>query len=512
MPPDLVLANARVLTMDEARPRVQALAVVGERIAWVGSADEAIALAGAGARVIDCGGAAVLPGFHDAHVHLLAYAASLASADCRPPGVSSIQDVQSVLRTWANRTPEGEWIRGWGYDETALTERRHPTRHDLDEASPRHPARLDHRSGHAAVLNSLALERVGIRASTPEPRGATIARDLESGEPNGILFEMDEYLGENIPPLDGEDLAAAFHLAARKLLAFGITSVQDATHHNGVDRWRLLDGLRKSSAPTPRITVMAGSSRLSEFVEAGLRFGDGDDWLRLGHAKLMATASSGSQSPSPPELGRVAADCVRRGFPVAIHAVEAEVVASAAQAIAGAPMPPISGASHRIEHCSECPPHVLEALERSGATVATQPGFVYHSGDRYLKTVPPHVLPHLYRMRSLAKRGVRLVFGSDAPISPPDPMRALYSAVTRNTESGEALGVAEALDLPSAISAYTIAPAASTGVANALGALTPGRLADAVLFDRDLLELGAERIREAQPAMTIMGGRVVWEA
>ena len=511
-PPDLILTNARVLTMDARMPFAGSIAVSGDRIAWVGTAaDGAAALRGANTRVVDCGGGSAIPGFHDAHTHILAYAASLDAADCRPPRAASVRDIRRILRTAAARVPEGEWVRGRGYDHTALAESRHPTRQDLDAAAPKHPVRLTHRSGHADVLNSLALERVGIADSTPEPPGATISRSLEDGAPDGLLFEMGEYLDAKIPPPPYRVLRERVARAARNLLALGITSVQDATHTNGADRWDLFAALRQSVRPMPRIALMAGGARLSEFAERGMGFGFGDDRLRLGHAKLMATASGGRQTPPPSELRRLAADCARAGFPVAVHAVESEIVASAADAIASAPK--IAGARHRIEHCAECPPAVLDAVAKCGAAVSTQPAFVHESGDRYLRMVARDALPHLYRARSLAERGITIAFGSDAPIADPNPTLGLQAALTRRSSSGAAVGEGERLNLYAALSAYTLGSAESAGNAAAreLGALTPGHLADIVVLNRDIAAIAPEEIGEARVAMTIIGGETVWE-
>ena len=510
-PPDLILTNARVLTMDARLPVAGGLAVRGGRVAWIGTADSAASMRGARTRVIDCGGASAVPGFHDAHMHILAYAAARDAADCGPSSAPSIADIRRVLRAAAARTPEGEWVRGRGYDHAALTDARHPTRHDLDAAAPRHPVRLAHRSGHADVLNTAALARVGIADSTPEPPGATISRSLEDGAPDGLLFEMGEYLDAKIPPPPHRILRGRVERAARNLLALGITSVQDATHTNGADRWDSLTALRQSVRPMPRVTMMAGGARLTEFVERGMGFGFGDDRLRLGHAKLMATASSGVQSPSASALRRMAADCADAGFPVAIHAVESEIVASAASAIANAAK--IAAAPHRIEHCAECPPRVLDAVARCGATVVTQPAFIYEGGDRYRATVPRDALPYLYRARSLAERGIALAFGSDAPIADPNPMIGLQSAATRQSATGAPLGENERMDAISALSAYTLGSAQSAGApaARNLGRLTPGRLADIAILDRDITAIAPNELGETRVALTILGGEVVWD-
>ncbi len=407
--------------------------------------------------------------FHDAHIHLLAYAASLDAIDCRPPAAASIPDIVRAIAARASSAPPGEWIMATGYDHAALSERRHPTRRDLDLAAPRHPVRLDHRSGHATTLNTLALRRVGIRDDTDEPPGATIARDLETGAPNGLLFEMSGWLDGRIPRPPRARLAESLGRAVERLLSYRIASVEDATHTNSLERWELFQDLiarlGERRRPIPSITLMPGATSVRDFAANALTFGAGDRRLRVGHAKIMATASSGAMNPSQSELREIVAECVALGFPVAIHAVEAEVVSAAAAAIAANPVrhlarhlahhpAPAGVVRHRIEHCAEAPPDVLEAVVRSGASVTTQPAFIRERGDAYLREVPQEMLPHLYPVASLMKRGVQIAFSSDAPVADPDPMAAIEAAVTRRSASGRVVGAEERISRDDAARAY----------------------------------------------------------
>src|SRR3972149_1059376 len=179
---DIVLKNTRVITMDAAGPFAQMVAVEGDSISYVGSQDELDSVVGAGTRVIDCEGGALLPGFNDAHLHLFSLARKLLSIDLSPAAVRSIADIKEKIRDKAHNTPPGIWISGTDYNEFYLAEKRCPTRVDLDEAAPDNPVVLSHRSLHACVLNSLALALAGITRDTDEPPGARIERDLATGE------------------------------------------------------------------------------------------------------------------------------------------------------------------------------------------------------------------------------------------------------------------------------------------------------------------------------------------
>ena len=509
--PDLILTNARVLTMDRHSPGAEAVAVKNGRIQRVGRSSDLRVLTSGGVKVIDCGRGTLMPGFHDAHMHLLAYAASLLAVDCRPSSVNSIRDIALRIGDRASHTPKGEWIRATGYDETSLRERRHPTRRDLDEATSLHPVRLDHRSGHASVLNTMALERVGIGDSFSEPPGATVERELDTGSPSGLLLEMQDYLENRTSAHSVKEIESSVRVASKILLAHGVTTVQDATHHNSVSRWDFLGNLIKSAGDLPRVTLMPGYRHLPAFLERGLHFGSGGPRLRTGHVKIMVTASFGSSTPDKSELALMVSECVESGFPVAIHAVEAEVVRSAAEVIAAAASDDVSSL-HRIEHGSECPPDTLEVVARSAAKVVTQPSFVYQNGDRYLSTVDSGMLPHLYRVGSFMERGIEVAFGSDAPFGGPDPMHGIFSAVERKTASGRILAADESIGVLEALESYTAASARASGNASQVGTIMPGMYADIILFEGDITSASPERLIGLRPVMTMLGGRVVSES
>jgi predicted amidohydrolase YtcJ len=184
---DLILYNANAITLDERQPRAAMVAIEGSRILKVSGEEDIESCKRAKTRTVDCQGKTVVPGFNDAHCHHSGFVTSLLSVDCRFPAVRSIAEIQERIRRQAKQTPEGAWIRAVGYHEFYLAEKRHLNRWDLDEAAPHHPVKLSHRSGHACVLNSTGLQLVGISRETPEPPGGVIDRDLETGEPNGLL-------------------------------------------------------------------------------------------------------------------------------------------------------------------------------------------------------------------------------------------------------------------------------------------------------------------------------------
>ena len=510
--PSVILFNARVLTQEQANPVAEMVAVRNGRIAWVGSNSEIASLSAGSARLIDCGGKTLIPGFVDAHCHLLAYAASLIAIDCGPRSVGSIADLQELLRKAARGTPKGRWMRGRGYDELSVSERRFPTRWEIDEAVPDHPVKLNHRSGHACVLNTKALSIAGISAETPDPVSGVIDRDWDTGKPTGLLLEMGDYIDGRVPPLSGDEIARGVRQASLRLVSLGVTSIQDATPSNSPGRWEAFGRFRDDGTVAPRVTMMAGADHIDEFLERGMAFGYGDDRLNLGAVKIMLTATTGALYPDPIALGHLVAKARVSGFQAAVHAVEAEAVEAAALALLRTHTQDGAPGRDRIEHCSECPPEILERLTGSGIVVVTQPGFLYYSGARYLAEVPEETRPSLYRIASFVRAGLNPAAGSDAPVAEPNPLAGIYSAATRRARTGETITPAEAVAVHEALRMHTISGAYASFQEEAKGSIAAGKLADLVLLDGDPTGVEPERIPEIQPVLTMIDGRVVWEA
>ena len=319
---------------------------------------------------------------------------------------------------------------------------------------------------------------------------------------------------------DKKDAEEGMARLGRLLLSYGITSVQDAGANNSPDRWEAMAGFQAAGLLPCRVTMMAGAGNLEEFVEQGRGWGDGDDWLRLGHVKIMLSLTTGAMQPDVAELGRMVDGSHRVGFPAAVHAVEEEAVAAAAQVFkenSGNARP--LEAKDRIEHCAECPRELAAQVEHSGAMVVTQPGFVFHHGHRYRQRVDPHLLDSLYPIGSLHRRGVDAAFGSDAPVIDPNPWPGIYSAVTGLAGDGRALceGAApgrqsNGVSLETALRMYTIAGARADGTQDVKGTIKPRKLADLVLLDRDPTAIEKEGLKDVRPVMTIVGGKVAWEA
>jgi predicted amidohydrolase YtcJ len=509
MSADLILNNANVITMDPDCPSAGLVAIKGNRILAVAGGKELEQLKGAKTRVIDCQGRTLVPGFNDAHCHIFSFIRKLRSLDLSPSLVSSIAEIKAAIRRRARSLPPGSWLSGTDYNEFYLTEKRHPNRHDLDEAAPNHPVILTHRSLHACVLNSMALSLAGITREAPEPPGALIEREFETGEPSGLLFEMLGYIRERVvPPLSDDELAEGMASASEHYLSMGITSVQEASVTNDFTRWQTLKRFTESGALKSRVFMMFGTGALSQFQEANLSFGAGDSYLRLGGVKLML-----GEATRLPELKEQAFSAHRAGFQLALHCVEAGTVEAAISALEYISNElPLPGRRHRLEHCSECPPPLLERLIRLKAMVVTQPPFVYYSGERYLATIPPARRKWLYRLKSFLDRGLIVAGSSDSPVVPDNPLVGIYGAVSRRAQSGEELSPEEAVSAEQALAMYTVNAAYASFEEELKGSITPGKLADMVVLSADPLKSPPEQIKDIRVEMTIINGRLAWEA
>ncbi|MCH7606161.1 MAG: amidohydrolase, partial [Chloroflexi bacterium] len=433
-----------------------------------------------------------------------------------------------VIRSKAEATPTDRWIRGFGYDHLAFPEKRHPSRWDLDRAAPHHPVRLDHRSGHATVLNSRALGMAGIDKATPDPIEGVIERQDGTGEPTGLLLEMSGFLRQRLgASADRGEFEQGVSLLNQKLLSYGITSVQDAGPDNDLARWETFRELKNAGSLGCRVTMMAGAAHLNEFLSQGMAWGSGDNWLRLGHVKIMLTLTTGQLQPTYELLKETVEQAHQAGFPVAIHAVEQEAVAAAAQALEEIPPIPLykwgqggispAKSRDRIEHCAECPPDLVARVRAARATVVTQPGFVYWNGDGYLQRVETSLLPHLYPVGALHRAGVPVAFGSDAPVIDPNPWPAIYSAVTRTTRAGKPIRPLEKgpetkreISVGTALRMYTSAGAYAEGTEKHKGTIQPGKLADLVLLDNDPTTCDPEKLKDIRAVLTVVGGQVAW--
>ncbi|OGN89378.1 MAG: hypothetical protein A2158_00620 [Chloroflexi bacterium RBG_13_46_14] len=511
---DLVVKNGIIMTLDPDKPLADIIGIKGDRILFTGNAEDLDSITGPDTRVIDCEGKTVVPGFNDAHCHIFSFLRKLISVDLSERAVRSIEDIKAEIRRKADNTPEGEWISGTDYNDFYLVEKRHPNRRELDEVAPNHPVILSHRSLHACVLNSKALALAGITRETEEPTGGHIDRELDTGEPSGLLIDMLGYIREEVMPSISEtELEKGIRLASDHYLSNGITSLQDATVVNDYTRWQRFRRFKEKQLLKSRLYYMPGVDHLDEFVDAGTLFCSGDSHIKIGHVKITPSETKGKGiHPVQHELNKMVLDIQRAGFRAAIHATRYETVGAAVNAIEYAlGQLPQDDHRHRIEHCSECPPHLLDRIKKLDIMIVTQPPFLYYSGERYLATVPPDRQPWLYRIKSMTEAGITVAGSSDSPIVDDNPLVGIYAAVNRLANSGQAVLPEERVSVEKALEMYTRNAACASFEEEEKGTISEGKLADLVLLSDNPTTVPPEQLKDIMVEMTIIGGEVVWE-
>ena len=507
---DLILHNARVVTWDPERPFADLVAIRGDRIVATGSRHDLARLEGRGTRIIDCEGGTVLPGINDAHCHPLALAVALLSVDCAPEAVEDIAGIGDAIRRRAANTAEGEWIRAANYDEFNLRERRSPTARELDQAAPRHPVILMHRTAGHCVLNSLALQRAGITRETPDLPGGVVQRDPVSGEPTGRITGRNAQVEAALPPIAADELRRGMELANAQFLAHGITSLQDVGWNNRLRHWQEWRRLVDCGATSCRVSMLMGIDALEEVREAGLSMGAGDSRLRIGGIKLALDESTGCGAPPQEDVNRLTLRAARAGFGVALHVSDVAMLEGALRAIRHASQqhPGVEG-RFRLEHCTVCPPELLLKARSSRAIVVTQPSFLRYMGQPYLEQSTPQQAGWFLPLHSLRRWGVTVALSSDAPLVPCNPWLGIEAAVSRRTETGHVLASRERVTLLEALEMYTLGGAQAAFEADQKGRICPGMLADLMVLNRDLCRTEPGDVDGLRVIRCIIGGKVV---
>lgn len=512
---DLILVNANIITMEPSLPHARSVVISNGRITDLSTSNvpPCAKRVESKAEMIDCRGKTVAPGFIDPHFHLVSYADSFLILDFGPHHVSSITDMQNIVREAAQKLPPGAWIRGRGYNEFYLAEKRHPTRWDLDPVSPHHPVRITHRSGYGHLLNSLALELAGITGESGDPPGGLIDRDITTGEPTGLLYGMGKILARCFPATGENRTNEEISLAGQALTTLGITSVCDVSSRNNLSRMDLFRTWKEGGLIPQRVTMALGWEGFQKIQECGDPGFGADDQVRVEGVKIIIHEITGRLDPSQADLNEMVLQIHRSGYQAILHAIDEQPIAAACTAIEHALRTfPATGLKHRIEHCSVCPPALAKRIASTGIMVVTQPAFLYYNGECYLQTVPEDELGHLYPIATLMKHGIVVAGSSDSPVVEPNPLIGMYSAVSRKAKNGECLLPAERITPLQALSLFTRNAARATCTKNAVGSIRAGKLADLVMLRGDPTVLPEEIIKDIEVEMTIINGEVVWRS
>jgi predicted amidohydrolase YtcJ len=531
--PDLILHNGKLTTQDPNFPHATALALRDGRILSVGNDDEIRVLARPHTREIDLRDRRVLPGLTDSHFHFHEWALGrrgLSLAD-----TTSLADVRERVRQAVREADPGQWIIGQGWNQDAWPHPRLPARADLDDLTPDNPTILWRTDLHLAWVNSQALQAAGITADTPDPDMGVIDRD-KSSQPTGVLRELAINLVRQVlPPPTAAETDEAMRKAMADVHRLGLTGVHDMRIMGGEDgppAFRAWQRLRSAGKLSLRVWMMLPSERLREAAALGLRTGFGDDYLRVGGIKLFADGATGPRTawmlepfvdagigmPLTPmeDIADIVSRAHQAGVSTAVHAIGDRAIRELLDVFAevlprqGGDVRPL--APHRIEHVQHSHPADLQRLTRLGLVASVQP---IHATDdiTMIEGACGERARWAYAFRDLLDAGTVLTLGSDCPVASPNPFWGIHAAVTRQRRNGtppDGWYPAQRLTMAEAVWGYTMAPAYASGQVARQGSLTPGKLADLIVLDRDIFYIPAQDIPEIQVLLTILGGQTVY--
>ena len=539
--PELILINGNFRTMDADIPRAQAVAINRGQIMAVGNNEAIGDLADAFTKKIDLEGHLALPGMIDSHFHYYEWARMRKHLNLAD--VACLSECLKNIHAAAEKKQPNEWIIGQGFNESDWPENRMPSRRDLDAAAPNHPVIIWRCDLHLAVANSNALDRAGVHRNTPDPPEGLIERSAD-GKPTGILREHAiNLVKETIPPLTDKETLDAMRDGMSELHSLGLTGLHDIRlmgGSEGATAMRSWQKLKQASELRLRTWVTIPGERIDEAVALGLRTGFGDEWLRLGHLKYFADGGMGARTAwmiepyidtgsgmpmtAIEELEHAVVKADACGLAVMIHAVGDRTNRELTRMFER--LLPSNGSGlknqtyrhnilpHRIEHLQMIRKSDMNKLAGMGIAGCVQPHNMILDINMIADSVGK-LGKHCYAFRNLLDAGILLMFSSDCPVADPAPLVGIHAAVTRQRADGTPKGgwyPDQAVSVDEAVRAYTLTPAIASGAGDSLGSLKPGKRADIIVLDRDIYSIPAMEIIEANVAMTILGGRVIYRS
>lgn len=527
---DLILYNGDIRTQEKKLPQVEAVAITEGKVRALGTNADIKKHKKSTTETVDLDGRLVLPGFTDCHVHCLSWstAANTLQLDC----ANSLEQAIRQIKSAAGKLPSGTWINSIGLDEIKWPEKRLPEKGDLDAAVPSHPVLLRRKDGHMAVTNSLALKLSGICNNTPDPPGGIIERD-RSGRLTGHLRENAIGLvSKNIPDPTEAEMIEMLCKSIPTLHSYGITAIHDfcipGEEGNPFKAWQEIE---KQGNLKIRCWFSLPGEKLEEAMELGIKTGFGSDRLKVGHLKYYVDGSIGSQTAwmtnpyedgtcgtcvcSLPELTENVLMADRAGLSVAIHAIgdraNKELV-SLFETVSRKHVDRHGTIAHRIEHAQILQPKEIERLSRLNIIASVQPLHLTDEISIHEGRIGERA-KWAFPFRDMIDHGVNLIFGSDCPVSEPNPLWSIHAAITRCRRDGIPNGgwyPNQRVTLKEAIWAYTKGPALSCGVENKMGSICRGKLADMVVVNRNIYEIDPAEIAQTKVDMTIFNGEITY--
>ncbi len=519
-PVDTLLYNGKVVTMDAGLSLASAVAVHGETIVAVG--DETLLQQYVAGTTVNLDGKPLLPGFIDSHTHIRGQPERhIDLSDTR-----SIEEIKELVRAKAAALGAGEWISGYGWSEDFMAEQRRPLRADLDAAAAENPVLLTRAGGHSAVANSLALRQAEIDRDTPDPEGGVIERDA-SGELNGVIRERQNIVSRLIPEAGYEDVRDSLIAELRRQFSLGITSLTNASATvEDFAEWETI--YRQHRGSLPRASVQVFWETPEVMARFGKKSGDGDQHLRVGPIKIFVdggftgpaaytskpykgeSSFRGKLSIDPEALKNTISQLHAAGWQTGIHAIgDAAIELAVDELVSALEENPRVDHRHYLNHFTVMPSAAtMRKMAEYGIAITQQPNFTYTLEGRYVDYLDGDRLEHNNPLRTPMNHGIHVALSSD--ILPIGPLTGIYAAVTRRGLSGRVFAADEALTVMEALQAYTLYGAYLSFEEGQKGSIEPGKLADMIVLDRDILDLDPAHIMDVKVDQTWLGGKLVF--
>ena len=522
---DFAIVSSRIYTGDAARPWAEAVYARDGKIVAVGPNAEIRKAATKSAEVLELPGRLVTPGIVDAHLHFVNFGFYLERVDLRD--LTSIAACRERVKAAVAKTAPGTWIIGRGWNQHLWTDRREPCARDLDDIAPGHPVMLIRCCGHSVWINSPAMRAAGITREAVDAPGARIERDAQ-GNPTGLCREYRKLIEKIIPPPTVEQRKAAALRAQAEAFKHGVTGVHSC---ETLGEWDALAALEAEGKLKVRVHHTLPPDVVETAKGRGIELTKGSDRLWFGQVKLYADGSLGSDtalmhapySDNPGTTGLVVLTVAqmqerielayRHGGDVGIHAIGDLATTNALSAIEGARRKFPGPKRDRVEHVQLMYPPDFARFRAMDVVASCQPVHLHTDMLVAEKKWGMDRCRTGYAWKSMLKEGIKLQFGSDAPVEHINPLLSFHAAMARQRPDGEPTGgwfPAEKLTLEETLHAFTAVPAWVSRKEDRLGALKPGMLADLTVFAEDLSALAPEKLLAARVEMTIVNGEVVY--
>lgn len=541
----LLFKNANVHTLDNVNRRAGSVAVANGRIIGIWEKSEPpsseVSITDK-TKVVDLQGATLLPGFIDTHNHILMYGLMRDMLNCSTPPNKTIENIKKLIAERAKKEPSGAWILGFGYDDTLLVEKRHPTRFDLDSVSPNHPVMISHTSGHIAVVNSVALELAGLDDDTKDPESGGYYGRNSMGELNGVLYEAAAQMPVKmkIPVKTEEEMLADLEVATKHYLAQGITTNSDAAVSSltelkvhtkaaatGVNPMRtqlmIMHRLLRKGEPFGEYTKEKLDQEIKE-KSNGLARLDSIKMFQDGSIQGLTGALRKPYHNKPDvygdlivpqeELNKEVLDLHKRGFRIATHGNGDRAIGSIIKAYEHAiKTNPRSNPKHRIEHVQTATNDDIVHMARLGIAGSFFINHVYYWGDRHEQIfLGPERARRISPLKDAVDNDVLFTLHSDCPVTPISPLFSVWAAVNRKTSSGKILGPEQRIDVITALKSMTIYGAKLIFDEENVGSIEIGKCADFIVLEEDPISVESNRIKDIKIQATYIDGKIVYDA